>query len=143
MAKLAGWPQNAGKLGAIRERDLKAAETFKRGALVYMDANEEITECGADPAVILGMALHDAAVLPKEDKILVAECIEGLRFWMDGDNAPVAGDVGVSYGVVKDGDIWTVDGTETTTTRVQVVDVDLDRNLYLVTVLVANRQLAP
>ena len=133
-------------VGDVSEHDVKAAETFKRGAVVLLDASEDIIEAAADPAVILGFSSMEwpegGAAAPADfTKILIFKATEGQKFWMSGDNAPVKADINQKYGIVADGDgIWTVDGTDTTATRVHVHDIDLERNLYKVSVLVANRQ---
>lgn len=127
----------------LRQYAQKAGETFKLGACVLLDANEDILEAGADPASIRGFAAEPAGKDPEAGKVLVAVCDQGELFWMAGDNAPVKADINQNYGIVKDADgIWTVDGTETTNTRVHVHQIDTDRNLYLVSVLEANRQAA-
>ena len=41
-----------------------SAETFKAGALVVDAADGEITECGADPTSVLGVALEAAGSRP-------------------------------------------------------------------------------
>lgn len=142
MAKQNGFPASNER---VRQFDVKAAETFTLGALVVLDGSEELTECGADPASILGMVLHSEDVDPLDTtKALVALAEEGRTFWMPGDDDPTAADVNQSYGVAVDGDgIWHVDGTEAVNTRVYVHAVDLDRKLYEVSVLAANRQVAP
>ena len=128
----------------IRQHSLAAAQTFKLGAAVLLDASEDIIEAGADPALIRGFAAEPAGKDPEGAlKILVYAADQGEKFWMSGDNNPVKADINQSYGIVKDADgIWTVDGTEVVNTRVYVHQVDLDRNLYLVSVLEANRQAA-
>ncbi len=127
----------------IQQYELTAAQTFLAGALVLLDGSQTVAECGADPAAVLGVALHPATSGGAggdrdflTDKILVALAGRGNTFLFEGDNDPVAADIGVAYGAVKDGDgIWTVDGTETVATVFTVRDVDLERNLYLVEIL--------
>lgn len=140
MAKLFPHPQKA----EIQQFDVKAAETFTRGAVVLLDANEDVIEAGADPAAVLGFAEHDAEVDPDTTKVLVAKCdSEVARFWMAGDNNPLKSDINQDYGVVKTSGVWLVDGTDTTNLVVHVHDVDLDRNLYKVSVVAAARQSTP
>lgn len=128
----------------IIELPLAAAQTFKDGAVVVQNADENIAEAGADPTAIYGIALHGAGVGPNTGTVLVAKATEAARFWMDGDDAPTKADRNQAYGIAKDADgIWHVDGTDTVNTRVYVHDVDLTRKLYLVSFREGNRQIAP
>lgn len=121
-----------------------ASQTYKQGAAVVLNGSQLLAECGADPAAILGFAQHAAGTDPMGSTVAhVERATEGQYFWMDGTSAPAASDVGVAYGIVKDADgIWVVDKTDTSNTRVSVVNVDLERSRFLVSVLAANRQLA-
>lgn len=138
--KRAGIP-NIGR--EIQEYSLKAAETFLAGALVLLDANEDVVEAAADPTVVLGVAMHPASTGGAggtreilTDKCLVALAGRGKTFLFEGDNAPVKDDIGKEYGAAVDGDgIWYVDGTEVTTKVFLVRDVDLERNLYEVEII--------
>jgi hypothetical protein len=126
----------------IRSYPLADAAAFLEGAAVLLTAGE-VDEAGADPAAILGFALHDAGADPDPGEILVALALEGATFVLQGTSAPVAADEGVEYGLVKDGDgIWVVDKTETVNTRVFVEKVFEDREEFEVRVLAANRQLS-
>lgn len=130
---------------SVRQYNLKAGQSFALGAAVLLDATPEITECGADPAAILGFACEPTGKDPEgaTTKMLVAVVAQGERFFMSGTSNPVAADVNVLYGIVKDANgIWTVDKTDVVNTRVYVHAVDTDRNLYLVSVKEANRQIA-
>jgi hypothetical protein len=121
-----------------------AAQTFKMGAAVLLDASEDIAECGADPAAILGFAAHPATKNIPATKDLVWKASEGQKFWMAGSSNPVKANINQLFGIVKDADgIWIVDITETVNTRVYIHNIDLDRNLFLISVLAANRQAAP
>lgn len=125
----------------LREFTVASGESFLEGAAVVL-ATGEISECGADPTAILGFALEPAGSLPETDKAVVALATPETTFILQGSSAPTAGDVGVLYGIVKDGDgIWTVDKTETTNTRVIVEDVHIDREEFEVRVLTANQQI--
>ena len=130
--------------GRVKEYTLAAAQTFKSGALVLMDANEDVATCGADPTSVLGVSASPAAAEPEPGRVLVNLGSEEALFWADGDNAPTKADINQQYGAAVDGDgIWHVDGTETTAKVFYVVDVDLDTNRYLVRILAAVRQSAP
>lgn len=125
----------------IRERPLNAAATFTEGALVVTTAGV-LNECGADPALILGCALHDAGADPDPTVCLVALATAESTFIMQGNVAPVAADVGASYGITKDADgIWHVDKTKLAAAfRVVVERIYPEREQYEVRVLAANRQ---
>ena len=127
-----------------------AAATFKVGAAVVLDAQKELTECGADPASIYGFSLTEVNAGVSKDpqdttKALVMKAIEGEKFWMAASSDPVeATHRNNSYGLAKDADgIWYVDFTDTVATRVYVHRVDVDRKMVEVSVLAANRQLPP
>jgi hypothetical protein len=135
----------AGNVRDNRKFTLAAAQTFKDGALVLMDASEDIAECGADPAAIFGVALEPATKDPEGvGVIIVMPFEEGAKVWIDGDNDPTKADINQEYGVTKDGDgIWHLDGTKTgASARLYVHNVDLDVKRYLVSVLAANRQVS-
>ena len=126
------------------EQTLAAAQTFKLGAAVLLDGAQNIAECGADPAAIRGFAAHPAGTGFPATKVLVWKAWEGQKFWMAGSSNPTKANIGQNYGIVKDANgIWTVDLTDAVNTRLHVHTVDLDRNLFLVSVLAANRQIAP
>lgn len=122
-----------------------AAQSFKLGAAVVLDASKLVTECGADPALIYGFAGHPAGknVPPTTD--IVFKAWEGQKFWMSGTTAFVYADNSKQYGITKDANgIWQIDRAKTgATERVYIHYVDLERNLALATVIAANRQVAP
>ena len=123
---------------------LAAGQTFKTGSFVVYTAGA-IQECGADPASIYGISTGVAGMNPVDPaKCIVYKAFEGQKFWMQASSDPAAANRGVSYGVAKDADgIWYVDFTDTVATRVYVHDVDTDTKRVLVSVLEANRQVAP
>lgn len=128
---------------------IKASETFIRGAAVYLDANEDTLECGADPTAILGFASHTAEVdpYPNDAGVFLAEA--DARFWITGSSdgsavtTPTEDHLNQSYGLATASSVWYMDISETTATRVYVHKIDLEQNRFLVSVLSANRQLAP
>jgi len=125
---------------------LAAAQTFKIGAAVLMDGSQNIAECGADPASIYGFAAGAATKDPQDaTKQIVYKAFEGQKFWMQTSVAPAASNRGVNYGITKDADgIWYVDFTKTAgVARMYVHDIDTDTVRVLVSVLAANRQIAP
>jgi hypothetical protein len=121
----------------IVQYDLAASQTFKKGAAVLLNASEEVAECAADPTVVLGFAAEPAGSDPESaTKVLVCVAEANRRFWIEGDNAPTMDDVNQEYGIAKDSDgYWYLDGTETTATVFYVHTVDMERNLYEVSVL--------
>lgn len=136
----------------IIEYPLNASATFKNGAFVLLNASEEVIACSADPTAVLGISVSPAAGGTgygeggtreiDTTKCLVAVAGPGRTFLMEGDNDPVQDDIGKSYGVAVDSDgVWYVDGTETTTLVVTVVDIDTDRNLYEVVVISTVQQI--
>lgn len=122
-----------------------ATQTFKLGAAVLLDGSQNIAECGVDPAAILGFAAHPATKNIPATEDLVWKASEGQKFWMSGTTAPVKANINVSYGITKDANgIWQLDTAKTAgSARLYVHNIDTDRNLYLVSVLAANRQAAP
>ena len=131
----------SGSRPAVQRYTLKASETFKRGDPVTIDSNEDVLiVSGTDPASILGFAAEDAADVIESGYVVVWLADGNTVFAMSGDNDPTADDVNQSYGIVDDGNgVWTVDGTDTSATRLYVLDVDIDSKLYFCYVLDANR----
>lgn len=127
----------------VQEFDMASGETFIDGAIVLLDGSEEVAEVAADPTAVLGIAIGDAANRTvNATQILVAMPSPGRTFLIAGDNAPLASDVGVEYGAVKDSDgIWTLDGTETTVKVFKVIDIDLDTLMYEVEIIDSIAQL--
>lgn len=117
----------------IVTRPLAAAQAFLTGALVLIDGNGAVAECGADPAAIAGVALApcgaDASgfnILGKKEfppgYMQVAAISEEQTFTAKYVGSLPAADGG-AYGVVKDSDgAWKVDFSDTTATRVRLVD---------------------
>lgn len=125
----------------IRQYPLADGAEFTEGAAVVLTTGE-VDECGADPALILGFALHDAGADPDPSAILVALADANATFIMQGTSAPALTDVGVQYGIAKHADgQWIVDKTDVVAVRVIVEKVYLDREQFEVRVLPANRQL--
>lgn len=121
---------------------LNASADFEAGAFVLLNGSEEVIECSADPAVVAGIAAGPAAGrVINEDKMLVHLATPQSTFFMSGTSDPDVNDVGVAYGVVDTSGVWQVDLTDTTNTVVQVIAVDLVRNLFEVTVISSVRQL--
>lgn len=135
----ARWP--TGLRSTVYRYPLDAAADFKAGAFVVLDAQSELTECGADPASILGISCDPSADVVEAGYCNVYVADDNLILAMEGTSDPTAANVGNDFGIVKTDGVWYVDITDTTNTRVMVVDIDTVRNLFFCKVLVANRQL--
>lgn len=122
-----------------------AAQTYKQGALVVLDGSKNVTECGADPAAIYGLANGDAGKHPEgATQTTISKIFDGQLLWMTFlTNTPTrASHENRSFGVVKDADgIWLIDETDTVNTRVYVHYVDETRGMGRISVLEANRQI--
>lgn len=133
----------------VRQYTLQAAQTFLLGAAVVADGSQNIGECGANPASILGFAAEPAGLDPEggpsSTKILVYIATELAKFWISCVNAAAYTDTNTQIGLTKGSDgIWQADQTKTgVNARVYVHQADVTRNLLLVSVLAANRQVAP
>lgn len=114
----------------MKELPEAAAQSFVNGSLIYLDAAEEVTECGADPALIWGRALADASgvqgtLIPVEqfsvrDEIAI-QCSDGAD--------PITSDnvfIGTTYGVVQISDVWYIDTSEEAEFRLVVINRDID-----------------
>ena len=148
-----------GEAPSILALPVKTGQTFKRLALVVLDGDGLLTECGADPASILGVALqgaftgpgYDAANTPtvitgRSNECSVAIANDATVFSCRGVNGgtdpvtPTATMVNEDYGVVKVGDDWCLDLADAVATRAKIVDIDIDNKVFFVKILEANRQ---
>lgn len=105
-----------------------ASQTFKKGACVYLTGGA-LTECGADPATILGIALDPATGVtgrPIRVTLLSNAIFEAS---LSGTSVTAATDVGVAYGVVLASGLWLVDKTDTTAKRVTVMALSTKDNV--------------
>lgn len=114
-------------------RPLAASQAFNAGALLLVDANGAFAECGADPtsiaAVALGPCGTDASgfnILGKKEfppGYMQGESIRGGKTFSAKYVGSLPAADGGAYGVVKDSDgDWKVDFTDTTNTRLRLVD---------------------
>lgn len=140
-----------GKDVEIRHYDSKAAETYILGAAVVLDGTPEVTECGADPAAILGFAACAFGVEPYPTKtpVWLADS-EKARFWITGSSdgsaitTPTEAHRDNSYGLAVDGDgVWYLDISDTVNTRAYVHRIDAEQLRFEISILAANRQPAP
>jgi hypothetical protein len=120
----------------IREVALAAGASGKRGALMLLDSNGAAATCGADPAVIGGVAESDYGTNSSGFNHLGVDGFPPgyIQLCSIADNQPfrakyvgtLPAATGGSFGVVLDSDgLWKVDFTETTATRVKLVDLRL------------------
>jgi hypothetical protein len=136
----------------VQAMRVTAAQTFKRGALVADTAAGTISECGADPTSVLGVALQNAFSGPGNDlansgSAVVTgqnvECSVALAdrvtvFSCRGVNGgtdpvtPAITNIGEVYGVAKVSDDWVLDLAETVATVCEIVDIDIDNKIFFV-----------
>ena len=129
-----------------------AGQTFKKGALLVDTGAGTVSECGADPARIYGVALEDANSKPggtgiannpsyvtggqsKEVSVAIADRVTVFtgRAVNGGTDpvVPLQTHIGETYGVLKVGNDWVIDLAEVTVMSVEIVDIDVDNNLFL------------
>lgn len=143
--------KSIGSVPNVINGQYKTGETFKIGALLVLDANGELTECGADPALVTGVAAQGAGTNPGYDAANSPATFTGRKqtvsyynadktttFSMRGVNGgtdpvtPAQTNIGESYGALKDADgIWTLDLAETTTKVFDIVGIDIDQKVFL------------
>ncbi len=128
-----------------------AAQVFKKGALLIDSAAGTVSECGADPAAILGVAMMDAfsglgydmanspaVVTGRSGECVVAICDRSAIFSCRAINGatdpvtPLQTHVGESYGVAKVGTDWVLDIAEVTVKSFKIVDIDIDNKIFFV-----------
>ena len=108
-----------------------ASQTFKKGALVYLNSSGYLVECGTDPTLIMGVATADGGNAAAGAVTQVVELAHPSTLFLgnldtsgsEGNGTSAQADTGKMYGVVKSsvtGTPWYVDKTETTNKRVIV-----------------------
>jgi len=124
-------------------------QTFKKGALVVYVAAGTVSECGADPALVTGVALEAAASKPGWDAANSPSQVTGrvqevsvgmadrITTWsMRGINGgtdpltPTQTMIDEKYGVAKVGEDWVLDQAEVTALVFEVVDIDIDNKIF-------------
>ena len=105
-----------------------ASQTFKRGALVYLDTSGRVAEAVASQAAFLGVASHDASGTAGTD-VIVWICNDDTLFVGNLTNAGAIlatswNDITRNYGVIKVGNNWHVDKAGSSR---RVIILDLDR----------------
>ena len=136
----------------VRYFPVTAAQTFQIGELVYHDTSvATLKVCGADPSLIAGVSLADAAFglgtqwpgnIYGGVSIPVALLKPDTKVFMASATTPAAAHVGKSYGVVLASNVWRVDTTDESNTRVRVLDIfnSPQQEGFLVQFLTANLQ---
>jgi len=128
------------------------SQTFEWGDLVYMNAGF-LTICGADPATIVGIAKengHNAAAGAYNDDVLLITADTLIKMHVHHTTPATAviedADLFKDYGIAVSGHIWYVDKTDTSATRVRIIEfidpVGTLNGLVAVQFLAANRKLA-
>ena len=119
-------------VGRTIERPQAAGSSYLQGALLLVDANGAYAECGADPVAIAAVSASDAGtdtsgfntfgVKGFPPGKMQGYTIKNKTFSALYVGTLPAADGGV-YGVVRDTDSkWKVDFTDTTATRVKLVN---------------------
>jgi hypothetical protein len=145
---IARTPSGTPNVQALR---VTAGQTFKKYALVVDTAAGTISECGADPASVLGVSMQgaftgpgnnnaDSPVVVTGQSVECSVCIadRSAIFSCRGVNGgtdpvtPAITNIGEVYGVAKVADDWVLDLAETTATVCEVVDIDIDNKIVLV-----------
>lgn len=128
-----------------------AAQTFQKGALVVDTAAGTISECGADPAAVLGVAMQGAFTGPGNNNadspaVVTGQSVEcsvciadrSQVFTCRGVNGgtdpvtPLITNIGEEYGVAKVGNDWVLDLAETVAKVCEIVDIDIDNKIFFV-----------
>lgn len=127
----------------IQEIQYEPGQVFKNNALVVLNSNGNVQECGADPTSVTGVVLNGAGTLPGFDvanssqttvytgrrtKVSVALADREQEFSARGVNGgtdpviPLQSHIGKQYGVAKVADDWVIDISDTTNVVVQITD---------------------
>lgn len=135
----------AGAVPEVQEMVVTASQTFKRGALVVDVSAGTISECGADPTLVYGVALQDAFSGPGnevanssqnvfttgETNVISIAIANRLTIFsaraVNGGTDPVIPlqtHIGEQYGVAKVSNDWVIDIAETTAKVVEIVDIE-------------------
>lgn len=155
------WPARFSTVPTVRRFSQVASPTFKTGYPVFTAAGL-LDECGADPALIAGIALQDQSTNPgysaanspspitgQSTTASVALALQNVEFvgqLVNGSAtviAPTAGDIDAQYGITKETNTWRVDKAKVgASARVQITGIDTDNNLVYFKVLAAYQQYA-
>lgn len=128
----------------VVEYTLDAANPGKAGSLCFLNtADNEVEECGADPALILGLMTGNYAsrLIYEGSKVPVIVLDAGVLVGMCSATVPTDAHLHRAYGVVRlaSGN-WAVDISDTVATRVVVHEYNAGKGLFIVQFLPANLQ---
>lgn len=122
-----------------------AGETFLPLALVFYDtATDTLKLCGADPALILGIALGSAAskTITPDSHIPVQVLDPDVIIGLSSPTTPAQSHVGDSFGILMDATTkyWQADPTDAGNARVVCVGINISLGIFYVRFLAANLQ---
>jgi len=101
-----------------------ASLTAVQGNLVYLTGGY-LTECGADPAIILGVLAEDGSNGSEgANSAGVWLALPGTIFVAEGTTTTAQTQVGEDYGVALESSVWRVDTGDTGNVRVNVIALD-------------------
>ncbi len=125
-------------------------QTFSDHALVYITGTGNVSECGANPATVAGVALNAIGTQPgfdvanstltvvytgREGRVSVAIADSEQEFNARGVNGatdpvtPLQAHIGQQYGVLKTaGGDWVINIADQVNKVVQITDIQLDAN---------------
>lgn len=111
----------------VRPFQIEAASAIVPYDLVFLDTADNLVKpCGADPTLILGLALSSGAAAVKTiypgSAIPVAILSPDTQLIMASATTPGQAHLLRLYGIEKTGNNWRVDTTDTGATRVTVLD---------------------
>ena len=117
--------------GIVRSLPEAASASFKRMEFVTLSSGKVAALSGTDPAAatILGVVLHDAAVITDNPTLVFVpdpECqfIGNIYHATPSSAVTAVTDVGTNYGLVEVSDKVHVDKADTTNTKVKITDLD-------------------
>ncbi len=132
-----------GEAPQVQSMAYTTGQTFKTGAVLIFTAAGEVSEGGADPTPIVGVSLEAAGSKPGWDaansptvftgrvqEVSVAKADRSTIWSGRGTSDPALTNIDEQYGIVKVGNDWIVDITDTTNLRIEIVDVDLDNKIF-------------
>lgn len=124
---------------------IKSTNAGKTGAFCFFDtATDNVDECGADPALILGLMTgpYTSRTIYAGSLMPVICLTPGVILGLCSATTPVTAHLTRAYGIVKlaSGN-WALDISETVNTRCTVLRFDIPSGTYFVKMLAANLQL--
>lgn len=125
----------------VGEFEIDSANAGKAGSLCFLNTTDnQIEECGADPALVLGLMTgpYSARTIYDGSKMPVIILDNNVIVGMCSATTPADSHLTDEYGVVKlSSGNWAVDTTDTTNKAVKVVKVDADAGIFYVKFLAA------